>query len=182
MSTTCDPVQTTRFHARRSTPEDWLSFACQPSQRVQLGMPSIIDEGMAALLADCAESWACFDGDRMIAGLTIRETFPGVVGVAQAFLAADIGAAHLPLTRFARERVAASPLKRIEALALGRDVEAILRRNPGFAQDSMMMVELAMLDPTPECRWAALMGLRAAHVVRKFGMAAETYVLFERIG
>lgn len=91
----------------------------------------------------------------MVACLGLRETFPGRQAVAWAILAEGIGAAHLAISRFARRRIAESPLRRIEAIVRA-EVHA-------------------------ECVWARLVGLQAAHVLRCFGAQSETHVLFERI-
>ena len=42
------------------------------------------------------------------------------------------------------------------------------------------LTALAMKYATPECRWAKLLGFTPAHVLRRFGAASETYMLFER--
>jgi hypothetical protein len=42
------------------------------------------------------------------------------------------------------------------------------------------MVAACMAEPSPECRWACLLGFAPAHVLRNFGAASETYMLFER--
>lgn len=151
----------------------------QPSQLVQLGVEvSMDDEEMYALAAE-REAWACYDGDRLIACVGIRETFPETQGVAWAVLASGVGRATLALTRFARSRILGSGLKRIEAVARAGDAEAILAQYPEL--NAAQLSEAVMALPTPECAWARLVGLSPAHVLRKFGQAAETHMLFERI-
>lgn len=167
------------FHVVPLFIEHLLSIHRQPSQHLQLGIDAQLTEEEAEELAGEREAWACLDGDRLIACIGIRETFPGVQGVAWAVLAEGLGRCHLPLTRFARSRIEQSPLRRIEAIARSADAEAIIDQFPGL--DGAMLLEAVMALPTPECSWARLCGLTPAHVLRQFGAASETQVLFERI-
>lgn len=160
-------------------PSHLASIQRQASQQVQLGIDATLSEEEAYELASEEEAWACFDGDRLIACLGIRETFPAVQGVAWAVLADGLGRCHLALTRFARSRILGSRLRRIEAITRASDAEAILDHFPGL--DGAMLLEAVLAQPTPECIWAKLCGLRPAHVLRCFGAASETQVLFERI-
>lgn len=134
---------------------DVLAIERQPSQRVQLGFRETPSEADAQGLIDDGEAWAAVDGDRVIACFGIRETFPGKQGVAWAILSSAVGAAHLAITRFAKRRIAESPLVRIEAIA--------------------------RVAISAECVWPRLTGLQAAHVLRKFGAASEDHMLFERV-
>lgn len=135
--------------------EDAIAIQRQASQRVQLGLERQITLEEAQDLVDGGEAWTAYDGERIAACMGLRETFPGRQGVAWAILAEGVGRAHLAVTRFARQRVAASPLVRIEAIVRA--------------------------EVPAECVWAKLVGLTPAHVLRKFGAASETHVLFERI-
>ncbi|TCP35915.1 hypothetical protein [Sphingomonas sp. BK235] len=103
-------------------PEDALRIQRQRSQRIQLGLARDLSAAEAAdLAASPGEAWAARGRDgRLVACLGLRETFPGRQAVAWAILAEGIGAAHLAVTRFARARIAASPLARIEALVRER--------------------------------------------------------------
>lgn len=141
-------------------PIDALLIQRQASQRVQLGIERDMTLEEAVALAEGGEAWTAFDGGRRTGGAIVacfglRETFPGRQAVAWAILAEGLGGAHLAVTRFARARIAASTLARIEAIVRA-EVHA-------------------------ECVWAKLVGLKAAHVLRAFGAASETHVLFERI-
>lgn len=137
-----------------------LAIQRQPSQRVQLGIERDMSWEEACALADGpGEAWTVRvrerDTWRIVACLGLRETFPGSQAVAWALLADGLRGAHLSITRFARARIAASALPRIEA---------IVRANV-----------------PAECAWAKLVGLTPAHVLRRFGAQSETHVLFERI-
>lgn len=136
---------------------DALVIQRQASQRVQLGIERdvTIDEARD-LVEGPGEAWTVRHRGRIVACLGLRETFPGRQAVAWAILAEGVGAAHLAVTRFARRRIAASGLARIEAIVRA--------------------------DVPAECAWAQLVGLRPAHVLRAFGARSETHLLCERIG
>lgn len=135
---------------------DAIQIQRQASQRVQLGVERAmsIDEA-SALARGPGEAWSAWSRGRIVACLGLRETFPGMQAVAWAILAEGIGGCHLTVTRFARRRIATSPLRRIEAIVRA--------------------------DVPAEGAWASLVGLAPAHVLRCFGAAAETHVLHERI-
>ena len=59
------------------------------------------------------------------------------------------------------------------------DLESILAARPHL--DSGQIVALAMVEPTPEMRWACMLGFRPAHLLRRYGALAESVMLFERI-
>lgn len=137
-----------------------LAIQRQASQRVQLGIEREMSFEEACGLADGpGEAWTVRvpDGDswRIVACLGLRETFPGAQAVAWAILAEGLGHAHLAITRFARRRIAESPLPRIEAIVRA--------------------------DVAAEVAWASLVGLKPAHVLRCFGAKSETHILCERI-
>lgn len=135
---------------------DALEIQRQASQRLQLGIERTMSlEEAAELARGPGEAWTVRHRDRVVACIGLRETFPGRQAVAWAILAEGLGAAHLAVTRFARARIAASPLRRIEAIVRA--------------------------ETPAECTWARLVGLQAAHVLRCFGALSETHVLFERI-
>ncbi len=136
--------------------DDALTIQRQASQRVQLGLDRDMTREEAAGLAEGpGEAWTVFAGDRIVACIGLRETFPGVQAVAWAILAEGIGGAHLAVTRFARARIRASAYRRIEAI-----------------------VRVAV---PAEVAWAKLVGLTPAHVLRAFGAASEPHLLCERI-
>lgn len=137
-------------------PCDPLRIQRQVSQRVQLGLERTITEEEAADLATGpGEAWSAWQQGRLVACIGLRETFPGRQAVAWAILAEQVGRAHLSITRFARQRIADSALRRIEAIVRA--------------------------DVPAECAWARLVGLSPSAVLRCFGAASETHVLFERI-
>lgn len=140
---------------RPMVPNDAMRIQRQASQRVQLGLSRDMTIEEAEALAEGPEAWTATDGDRVIACVGLRETFPGVQAVAWAILCDGIGAAHLAVTRWAKARIAGSGYRRIEAIVRA-DVDA-------------------------ECRWAKAVGLTPAHVLRNFGAASETHILFEAI-
>lgn len=168
------------FSAAPLTPQALIDLPRQPSQRVQLGIDidaMTLEEAEHLCAQPCA--WLCSWHGQPIAAIGITETFPGRQGVGWAALTACLGAAHLPLTRFARTCIAESPLARIEAVGRANDAEAILDQFPGL--DPYQLVTAVMQCPTPECAWLRLLGMKPVHVLRKFGGAAETNMLFERI-
>lgn len=140
---------------RQMAAEDAMAIKRQASQRVQLGLEAQMTPEIAQDLIDGGEAWTMTRDGVPVACLGLRETFPPVQGVAWAILADGVGAAHLALSRFARRRIAASPLVRIEAI-VRTSVEA-------------------------ECLWARLVGLEPVALLRKFGAASEDHMLFERV-
>lgn len=164
---------------RHMIPEDLLQVDRHPAQSVQLGIPAIVDHESAAEIAAQGECWSLVDGDRILACVGIAETFPGQQGVAWGVLGTGIGRHHLAITRHAKARVMASPLVRLEAIARCADAEAILAEHPGLSGPALL--EAVMRLPTPETVWARLCGFTPAHVLRRFGAADETHILFERI-
>lgn len=140
---------------------DAVAIQRQASQRVQLGLEREMTWEEAEALADGpGEAWTATIRTgaaeaRIVACLGLRETFEGRQAVAWAILAEGIGAAHLAISRFAKARIAASPLPRIEAIVLA-SVHA-------------------------EVAWAKLVGLQPVHVLRRFGAQSETHLLCERI-
>ena len=161
------------------TAEHYVVLDRQASQDVVFGQCVDVTLENAQSYIDQGEAWACFDDERLVACVGINETFPGAVGVAWGVLARDVGAVHLAVTRYARMRIAISPLARIEAVARCHDAEALLDQYG--ALDAQQLIDVLMTLPTPECVWARLCGLKPAHVMRKFGFARQTYMLFERI-
>jgi hypothetical protein len=161
-------------------PRDLLTIERQPSQRRVLGLDGAVSEEEAESLAAQPVAWTARLDGRIIACFGINQTFAPVQGVGWAILAAHIGPAHLALTRFIRTRVIlATTLKRLELFAIANDAEAILARWPEL--DGSQLLAAVMVRPTRECAWARLLGMSPAHVLRKFGQASETHVLFERI-
>ena len=156
-------------------PEDLAEIALQPSQQTMLGLPGMADPETAELACAQAVAWCARDGGRIVACFGIVELFAGRQGYAWCMLAEGIGAAHLQLTRFIQSQIAGCGLARLELLARAPDIEGELAKRPGLA------FSLAWRKATPEMRWAVLLGFEPAHVLRCYGAASETMMLFERI-
>jgi hypothetical protein len=159
--------------------DDLFAIQRQASQRRVLGVDGAISYEDAQQLAGGPVAWSCERAGKLLACFGVVEQFPNVQGLAWALLAGQIGASHLALSRFAREALDLCLLPRIEALARGPDLEAVLAGYPGL--DSGQIVSLARVRATPEMRWAQFIGLRPVHVLRNYGAACETYVLCERL-
>lgn len=135
---------------------DLIQLKLQPSQHFELGLEEEeLDMPRARDLAANGPAWTAHDGARILCCAGFRETFPGVQAVAWAMLATGIGPAHLAITRYAAARFAEAPYRRIEAI-----VESWNR---------------------PARRWARLIGLEEAHVLRAFGADSRDHILMERI-
>jgi hypothetical protein len=162
---------------------DMLALQAGRRNRVVFGMPVVATREEAAAIAAERVAWAArvvgSGGAKLIACFGIVEHFSGVHGLAWAMLADRIGVAHLPLTRFVASEIAACGLPRLELLARGPDLEPLLKAWPGL--DTGQIVALALARPTPEMRWARMIGMTPAHVLRFYGGAAETFVLYERL-
>jgi hypothetical protein len=167
-------------------PSDILSIERHPDQAVQLGLSGPIGDDDARAMCgagesgDWGEAWSCWWGDSLVACLGLRVTMGGRHVIAWAIMAEGIGAAHLAVTRFARSRVTSGNYVRVEAVALAADVEATVIRMPDV--DAQQLIDIVMLKPTREIRFAMLAGLKPAHVLRRYGAAGETHMLMERIG
>lgn len=158
---------------------DLLDIRKQPSQRTVLGIDATVTEEQAEQIAAQAVAWACRRDGVLIACMGIVETIPDCQGTAWAVLGEGIGDSHLELTRFLRGLGEASRLPRLEAMCRAADIESTLSANPGL--DSGQVVALAMMRPTPECRWAQLVGLKPVHLLRRYGPTGEPVMLCERI-
>lgn len=165
------------FH--RLEADDLLEIKAQDSQLLVLGAAAEVDPESAALLADQPESWTAWYGGRIVACFGVSETFPGKHGVGWALLSASMGVHHLAITRFIRSRIAQMDLPRIEVLARAADVEFLFQFSHEW--EPFALVAASMTEPTAECRWAKALGFEPVHVLRWFGAASETYMLFERI-
>ena len=138
---------------------DAVEIAVQPSQWVQAGIDArTMTEHEARDLAKRGAAWTAIGEDgRILCCAGIAEMFVGRQGTAWAMLAADLGVAqHLAITRFARARIAASPLVRVESLISD--------------------------DPTGRCaKWAQAVGLELEATLACWGAASETVFLYRRI-
>jgi len=166
-------------------PADLLRIERHPDQMIQLGLTGPIQSQDALAMCgvgeegDWGEAWACRWNGRLVACLGLRVALGGSHVIAWAVLARGVGAAHLAVTRFARSRVLRGHYRRVEAVALAADVEGVLG-NVG-PLDAQQLIEIALLAPTPEMRFAMLAGLEPSHVLRRYGAAGETHMLMERI-
>lgn len=161
-------------------PAHYTEIEVQGSQRLTLGTVTMPDEATIALACSQSCAWAVRQGNRVIALFGIVELFEGKHGYGWCMLAEGIGYAHLALTRFVRGQAEAAKLPRLELHAPGPDIETVLETMPDL--DPGQVLAVAMSRSTAEMRWACLLGFKPAHVLRRFGAASETYVLFERLG
>jgi hypothetical protein len=141
---------------------DIVQLALQPSQHVTLGVTRelhSIEDGRE--LADRGPAWtAISESGRILACYGFAFLWPpsettGGHALAWAMLASGLGLDHVTITRFARSTIARSPISRIEAIVRA-EVEA-------------------------EWRWAELVGLKRAAVLRAWGPDGEPHLLYERI-
>jgi hypothetical protein len=155
----------------------------QPSQAMQLGLRADMSAEDAAALAGGREAWAALEGEglgeRIVALFGIIDVFPDAHASVWATLSDDVGAHHLAITRFARERLALVDLPRVDAIVECADAEIVLDRFPDLDAGELLAVLCEV--PTPEMRWATTIGLKPASVLRKYGAASQTHMLFERI-
>lgn len=141
---------------------DIVQLALQPSQHVTLGISQPVHdiEDGRELEQSSPTAWTAQADGRLLACAGLRLLWPageGTAGhaVAWALLAADLGAAHVAITRFFRDVVANDPCTRIEAIVRA--------------------------DVAAECRWARMVGFELAAVLRAWGPEAKTHWLFERV-
>lgn len=169
----------TRFSPMEA--DDLLSIEWQDSQRLILGARALVEREEAEALADEPEAWSAWHDGRLVACIGITESFAGLQGVAWAVLAPGLYGPHLALTRFARSRLDACGLCRLETFARAIDIEPAIAAEPGLSGDGLNAIAASREFRTPEISWAMLLGFRPAHVLRKFGAASETMMLLERI-
>jgi hypothetical protein len=163
----------TRF--ARLSADDLFSIKVQPSQRLVLGIDPVGDRDHAEILADQPVAWTAWRGETILACFGIAEVFAGAHGVAWSMLAEGIGASHLAVTRFARKQLDECGLRRVELIARGSAAQR------GYEDaKSEWQLDWQRKSPTPEYRWAVALGFEPMHVLRHYGAADETCVLFER--
>lgn len=170
---------------QRLEASDLFEIERQESQLLWLGQKGDISDEAAEILAsqDCA--WTAWHGGRIVACFGISEIFAGVQGLAWALLSGEIGVHHLELTRFMQREVRECGLVRLELLAKASEKAeemAVLGEELRAPPSGQVLLAQAMKHATPECRWAVLLGFAPAHVLRRFGAASETYMLFEWFG
>lgn len=124
-------------------------------------------------------AWAARHKGELIACFGIVEHFRGRQGLGWTLLADRLGLAHLRLTRFIQQQIEHCGLRRLELLARGPDLESVLASMPDLDQGQILA--LAVEAATPEMRWAVMLGLKPAYVMRQWGASSETYVVFERL-
>lgn len=144
---------------RAFAPEDAAQLQLQPSQWMQAGIAAdAMTAEQATALHGQGEAWTAMAADgRLLCCAGIAELFPGRHGIAWSMLASDLGVRqHMAITRFARDRIAASPLPRIECLveddAAGRGA-----------------------------KWAEACGMRLRAAMPMWGPASADVLLFDRI-
>lgn len=157
---------------------DVVQLALQPSQHVTLGLtrpvrdiedgreleaggPAWTAIGMQGAnrgrVLCCAGFTELFPAAPLVAGPSNPTGAGGTGGhaVAWALLAEGLGAAHLAVTRFARQQFDASAYSRIEAVVRA--------------------------SVAAECKWPRLIGMSLAATLRRWGPQGETHLLFEHI-
>jgi hypothetical protein len=144
---------------------DAVQLVLQPSQHRHLGLTRpfhSIEDGRE--LEAGGPAWTAIGDDghrsRILACYGFTYLWPpseisGGHAVAWALLAEDLGRAHVAITRFARDTIAASPIDRIEAIVRA--------------------------DVAADCRWAEMVGFVHAATLRAWGPERKTHLLFERI-
>lgn len=164
-------------------PHHVQAIKLQPSQGRPLGLDYSPGADEIQRMCEGMIAWAALERDdyviRVVACFGVVETFPAMHGTGWAMLAEGIGRAHLAVTRFARQCMADCELPRVELLARCHDVEALLARHPGL--DPGQVVALASAEPTPEIRWARMLGFTPAHVLRCYGAIGQSVMLMERL-
>jgi hypothetical protein len=161
------------------TANDVLAIQRLPRHGVVFGQPEIATREEAEAMAASPVAWACRYKGELIACFGIVEHFRGRQGLGWTLLADRLGLAHLRLTRFIQQQIDNCGLRRLELLARGPDLEGVLARHPGLDQGQILA--LAMEAATPEMRWAQMLGLQPAYVMRQWGADSSTCVVFERL-
>lgn len=134
---------------------DAVLLELQPSQHYELGRfhaAYTLEEGHE--LVDNGDAWTAHRGIKIVTIAGFRELFPGHALV-WASLAGDIGSDHLAVTRFAREKIANTRFRRLEAIVDAADRRAVA--------------------------WAELVGLTPVHTLRGYGPEGTDHILFERV-
>jgi hypothetical protein len=144
-------------------PGDAIHICLQTSQHICLGVnrPVLnIEDGLDMLLGGPA--WTAIGrGGRILCCGGFKLLWPpnppltGGHAVAWAILAANLGAGHVAITRFARDRIAEAPYSRIECIT--------------------------RMDVPSEFLWARLLGFGNGRVLRKWGPEGRPHMLLERI-
>lgn len=165
----------------RMRPCDLFLIDVQDSQTMFLGQDATPDDETAETLAAQPVAWTAWRADgTVLACFGFSEAFPGRHGTAWALIGNGIGRDHLALTRFVRKVVAGCTLDRLDVLARCEDVEPLMLNGKAWPEGGALL-RLALIEPTPQVRWCLMLGFEPAHLLRKFGGAGETYMMFERI-
>lgn len=174
-----------RLTFQRLEAGDLFEISRQDSQLLWLGQEGEITDEAAAILASQPCAWTAWHAGRIVACFGISEIFANVQGVAWALLSSDIGVHHIELTRFMQKEVRTCGLIRLELLAKASEKAeelAVLGEDLCVRFTGQQLLACAMQRATSECRWAKLLGFTPAHVLRRYGAASETYMLFEWFG
>ncbi len=158
----------------------------QLAQATTLGLAIEMSEAYGQEIVDApGESWAAIERkggvERVVALFGLVETFRHVQATAWAVLSAGLGAYHLPITRFCAERIRESEYRRIEAIVECADAEPLLARMPGLDPGQLVAAMQVPGIATVGVRWAEAVGMTGSAVLRRYGAASETHMLFERI-
>ncbi len=142
---------------------DVLRIFVQPSQQLCMGVTRrVLSLEDAMELVAGGPAWSGIDDSGRVLGLAgFKELFPAnppkTMGhaVAWAVLAADLGPAHVKISGFAREQIAAAPYSRLEAIV--------------------------RMGVPAEFRWARLLGFGNPRVLRRWGPDGDPHMLLERV-
>lgn len=159
----------------------------QNSQATTLGVHVEMNEEYGqAILSTEGEAWAAVEiseaGERVVALFGLMEAFRAKQATGWAVFSSDIGVHHLPITRFARDRIVNAYYSRTDLITECADAEPLLERLPDLDPGELLALLTAPHVRTPGVRWALAIGMKPAAVLRKYGQASETHMLFERIG
>ena len=167
----------------RLQPRHVDAIRLQRSQARPLGIDYVPGAAEIERMCDGPTAWAAIEVDdhrsRVVACFGVAEQFAGMHATGWAMLADNIGPSHLAVTRFARRCMDECTVPRVELLARCHDVEGLLERHPGL--DPGQIVALATAEPTPEIRWALMLGFKPAHVLRCYGADGGSVMLMERL-
>lgn len=138
---------------RDMLPGDAVLLELQPGQHFELGIEHArYTMDEGEWLVDQGPAWTAIRGERIVGIAGFQEAGHAV---AWASLSAGIGADHLAITRFVRRTIAEAPYRRIEAVVDRDNLRA--------------------------AKWARLVGLEPAHILRCFGRGCKDHILFERV-
>lgn len=140
---------------RPFVPSDLDRLELQACQRDWLAAEGItVDARYGQMLADCGPAWTVVDGDRLLGCAGFAEAAPHWA-IVWALLAASVGRGMVAFTRAARERLAAAPYRRVDAMV-----------RSDFEQGR---------------RWAEMIGLKRHTTIELWGPLGVDHELYEQV-